>query len=390
MCVPLEIRRLIWSIGLLLTLPSWGKCDDPIAWVSAARLDAALNQGLSIFRERAEAREMLERLSHVSRVACLLDRRIDPSTPVSLQRSQVPLRLVIQDLADQLDAATGFLGATVLLGQREELDRLLTAAAVRKLELQRDRDIPAARRLMLARAKDIVWQDLDRPVDVLQRISEAWSIQLANVEDVPHDLWAGGTAADVDVVEALSLVLGQFDLSFEWVEAGAAVRVIPVQPGLSVARTHRPVGMSREDALRAIQAALPDVVVRESGTALEVVATALQQDEISRLLGEVSAPPLEPQAPTPLNQRRFPVRIVRKPVGAILQALQSQGIDVQYDAAALQAAGVDLQTLVSLEFDSATAEEFFAALCEPAGLDFTIDGATVRIRGRTDAPPPTP
>jgi hypothetical protein len=368
-----------WLAG---SFPTGVVAADPagVAWLSGTQFERAMEQPVSVFRDKAEVRELLARLAEVRRTACLLDRRIDPSAPASLQATQVPLADAFDQVARQVGAETGLIGATVLVGRPAELDRLLTLAALRKDELKAARSIPSARRVQLARDRDLAWQDLDRPADVLAGIGRDWDLAISGAERLPHDLWAAGAAAGVDAAEALSLVLGQYDLTFGWSADGRGIEVIPAPADARVERTHRALALPQAQAIARIRAEWPDVEVVQQGTTLSVTATVKQHEAISRLTGET--PPrkaVAPAEPVPLARRRFPVRIVRKPLQDVLQALQAQGIDVVYDAAALRAAGIDLQTLVSVEFASATADELLTALCEPAGLRYEIDGARATI-----------
>ena len=63
----------------------------------------------------------------------------------------------------------------------------------------------------------------------------------------------------------------------------------------------------------------------------------------------------------------------------VFQQLADRGVAVQYDAAALSQAGIDLGKQVNVEVENAAADEFFKAICDPLGLKFAIDGTTVAL-----------
>lgn len=372
-----------------LLLPRSSTAAD-VNWLAGTAFNKSLVEPISIYRDRATVREMLARLAEFRRTACLLDRRIDPSRNVSLKISQVPLREALEEVARQIDADVGTLGATVIVGPLPELDRMLTLAAVRKQELSADLKVSSARRVQLARGREIAWADLDRPVDVLDQIGRAWDLGIDGRELVPHDLWAGGVMADVDAVEALSIVVGQYDLTFRWTDPGRKLALIPAPSAAAIERSHRAIGVSQAEGIARIQQHCPGCLVVREGTTLSVIASVKQHEQIAELLGELPTRRVRPAAPVPLSHRRFPVRIVRKPLYAVLEALQSQGVPVEYDAAKLRAAGVDLEVLVSVEFENATAEELFSALCAPAGLEYDIDEQKVTLRPKSGPPSPIP
>lgn len=354
---------------------------EPQQWLTGTALHKALDQPVTLVQERTPVRELLRKLSEVRQTACWLDRRIDPSTPVTLPPQPAPLREVFDEVARQVGARCVLVGGTLCLGREADLDRIATQAEALQMLTKTDRNLPAARRVQLAREQSFAWQDLDRPIDVLGKISQQWSFSISNPELVPHDLWAGGTASGVDATQALSLVLGQFDLSFRWLPGGTIVEVIPLPERVAVERLHRPQRMSLSEAAQAIHTQWPGVPAAPRGAGLAVEASVLEHAAISERLGEVrtTKPIATPSAP--LDRRRFPnVRIVRKPISAVLASLAAQGVVVEYDAAQLGAAGIDLETLVSLEFNDATVDEFFTALCAPVGLHYTIDGPRVILR----------
>lgn len=372
-------RRTALVLMLGLAGGVGGLRAEEVPWLMGAPLERAWQQPVSLFREAMPLRELLETLAAAQRTPCLLDRRLDPSLPVTLKVTHTPLRQVVEEIAEQVGAASGRLGGTMLVGPREPLDRLLTEAAVQQERLRKLAHIAPQRRIQLLAPRTIAWEELDRPVEILERMARGWNITIDNPQDVPHDLWAAGTAVSVDAVEALTLVLGQFELSFDWREGGARVEIVPAPERPTVVKTHRPRGISLGEAEARIQREYPELTTVRRGTVLEVQASLLQHEALARLVGEAEAVS-KPTDPVPLNRRRFPqVRIVRKPLGAVLEALRQQGIEIVYDAETLRAGGVDLETLVTVELQQATVEDLFAALCTPHGLRYEIDETTVRL-----------
>ncbi|MFG0331809.1 MAG: hypothetical protein ACF8TS_00480, partial [Maioricimonas sp. JB049] len=129
-----------------------------------------------------------------------------------------------------------------------------------------------------------------------------------------------------------------------------------------------------------IRDAFPDAAVTTEGTRLVVRARIDQQERIAELLSpRADRAPRRPAGLGPLISRRFTLTIVRQPAGALIRTLESQGVTVEYDADALEEAGIDLEQKISLQLEQATALEFFRGFCEPLGLDFELKGTTVRL-----------
>ncbi|MEZ6056328.1 MAG: STN domain-containing protein [Planctomycetaceae bacterium] len=376
-------------VGLTLSMGGTRSFADDSALRHGKEFATALTQPVSAVRKEAELRGFLMRLAQVQHVACVVDRRVDPGSAVGVSLQQVPLLRGLRDLASQAGCEVGTLGSTLLIGRRDELDRILTPAALRQQELKTVTGITTTRRVELSRVRDIAWQDLDRPIDILASIQERWSLTLHGIEAVPHDRWYGGTAVDITAAEALSLVLGQFDLTFEWIDAGRGVQIIPAPQRCEIAQPHRTRAMSLAEATEKITSRFPQAKVEAAGTTLTVTATMLEQEDVAYLIGEKAPLPEHVASEaTPLSRRRFPVTIVRTPLSKVLAALGEQQIDIHYDPSELEQAGISLEVPVSVKFENATAEEFFTAILTPAGLSFTIDGASITLRPAPQVPSP--
>ena len=62
-----------------------------------------------------------------------------------------------------------------------------------------------------------------------------------------------------------------------------------------------------------------------------------------------------------------------------MKQLGQTGVRFVYDTKALEAAGIRLDRTVALDVQKVTVEEFFDRLFTPLGLEFTVDGVTVRL-----------
>src|SRR5690606_13695871 len=146
----------------------------------------ALRQRISIFRERADLSELVDRLAELNRTSVLIDRRIDPCAQVRLEVNQVLLQSAYAELASQVGADLGQIGSTLMIGRRDELDRLLTLAEWHRDRLREMTVVPSARRVQLLRKRPIQWDDLAEPRQLLPKIAAAWQATVTNPDLVPH------------------------------------------------------------------------------------------------------------------------------------------------------------------------------------------------------------
>jgi hypothetical protein len=318
-------------------------------------------------------------------VACVLDRRVDPSIRIVLDLPPLRLRDALSRIAAEADCLTARVGETILIGPRAaSAGKLRTLIALRETELDQLATQSGGREFELRRTWTFAWHDLDRPSDLVLLAAQHWALQVEGLDQVAHDLWAGGTLAGVNAVDALSILLVQFDLTFEWTASGNGVRIVPIPGQVAITRAHAVRRISPAQALERVRSTFPDLDVQVQGRELVVTGLVEEHDVVARLArGESPEEPgPQPVEFGPLSRRRFTIQVVSRPVEAVLQTLIANGIDVQYDAEQLKALGIDLSPRISFDLKEATVDKLFRAICEPAGLRFTVEGDTVTLSPR--------
>lgn len=376
---------MLLLVTILLAAPPEVLLDQPIPVLQTdVRFRQELERPISASWGGAELRSLLRRITADRQVAILLDRRIDPNQELTLDVQDRTLRDALAEIASHCGAEMSVAGNVVYLGPSASAAKLRTLIELRSSELHRSSSgIAKSRQVDLAARKTIHWNDLDRPADVLRQISERFKVKILNSEAVPHDLWAGATLPNVTAAEALSLVLIQFDLTFEWTDAATAVRLVPMPQQVAVEKHYTPRNRSLADTLKDWQEQFPELQADIRGKELVVMATVEQHEALAESLKPTARRPstrTTTNAPVPLRRREFTLRIERVPVSALMKKLEMSDVIFQYDPAQLTAAGIDLDQPISLDVTKAPAEKFFAAMFEPLGLAFQIDNVTVTLR----------
>jgi hypothetical protein len=378
------LLRLLAGALILVAAAALPAADAPRAFHSGSRFRKELDSVITISRERAELRPLLRRLAEDRGVSIAIDRRIDPSTRVDVELPPDSLRAAIGAIADESGAQFVIVGDTVFLGPPDATAKLRTLIALREQELDDQGEAALGkRRFELSRRHTLQWADLDRPADLLDRIAELWQLTIEGAELVPHDLWAGATYVGVSASEALSLVLSQFDLTFGWKPGGAGVRIVPAPPTVSIVRSHTPRGLTPAAARDRILEHFPDLQIDIDGRSLTLAATIEKHEDIALLVAGKS---LEPRRTRPaqlgsLFRRRITqMKVVRKPAIDVIRSLQANQVPVEYDPAALAAAGINLDQKISFDVQQATIDDLFHAICEPLGLAYEVQAETVVLR----------
>ena len=357
--------------------------DLPAAPLSGPKLQEELRQPLLGSWEHVELRDLLSRIGTLRQVSIILDRRIDPNQQPAVELIGSPLGDGLNAIALQADARASRLHSVVYLGPPPAARRLRTEIEVHTAALSDSSlKIPEKRQFELLARQTWQWQDLDRPVDILRQIAETSQLEIRSLDRVPHDLWAAGLLPESTSIEALTLILIQLDLGWKWADRGQAIELTPLGPAPAVEKSLKPPrGLTVEKAAERLRAALPDLMIEPGKGAvlvrgfvedLEAAALELTNPGGSKVTG-IRNPP-------PLKNRRFTLKAERQPIQAIQRELEKTGIIFEYDAQAFEQAGIDLQQLVNVDVQNATADEFLTALFADQQVEWTILGLTVKLR----------
>ncbi|WP_397568179.1 hypothetical protein [Schlesneria sp. T3-172] len=386
---PPETRTLLLILPVLLVLvaSAYGETDSAagltssVEWLTGARYRHELEQPFSGSWTSVEYRALLKDIGADRQIAIVIDRRVDPSVELPIDVTTASLRTGLLSIARHADADVSFPDNVVYIGPRQAARKLRTLIEQRELEVQsRESGIARGRRSELLKHQTFTSRDLETPREVLDRFSQSARITVSNADLIPHDLWAGMTLPDVSVVEALSVVLIQFDLTFGWREQGASIELLPVPETVAVERKHRS-RQKRDEALEMIRSQLPRVDAQLVKTDIVVKGTVEDQEAVAGLLrGEPVGGSTRIEAPKPLREQQFSLEASGVPVLALMKKLEESAVTFEYDEGEFLAAGIDLQQKVEIKVRKVSADDFFKQIFEPIGVQFQIEQLTVKLK----------
>lgn len=358
---------------------------SPAPRLAGGRFTAELQRPLTASFKGLPLRDVLRRISDEREIAILLDRRIDPSQEVAVDFAGERLADALQDLSTRAGAEMRVAGHVVYLGPSSAAAKLRTLVELRGEELN-SRETPLRQRQELARRRTIHWNDLDRPADIVRETASAYALEVLGLEKIPHDLWAGATLPDLSAREALSLVLIQFDLTFQWGEGASAIRIEPLPDRLVLERRYRPRGESAAAAAERWRGEFSGLQAEPLGSEVVVTATAEQHEAIADSLRPRRSRTRShaTERPTPIERRRFTLQMERVPASALMRKLEESGIEFGYSAAELSDAGIDLDQPITVRVRDAGPDELLRAVFEPLGLRPTYEGLTVTLTPRRE------
>ena len=220
----------LW-IGLCLTATPLleGVADgagEKTHWATGTTFQRRLNDLVTIRWANIPVRRAIGRLAEVKHVAILLDRRVDPGRKLTLSLRDVTLDAALHDIARRLDLGVARLGNVVYLGPVATAGRLPALAAAFGKDVRR---LPPAMQRRFFSTKRLAWDDLARPRDLLAQLARENRLTIEGLDKVPHDLWASADLPPLTLIQRLTLVAVQFDLTFKVAADGRRLSLAPIK-----------------------------------------------------------------------------------------------------------------------------------------------------------------
>ncbi len=373
-----------------------------VAWRTGKEFRQALAATITAKWRYAEFRPALQQISDNYRVAILLDRRIDPNQSITFEVSEVELGPFFEELAkaqswNEGECGVSIVAHTVNFGPKYAMDRLRTLIELRMQELQKlapkvDQKLATS----LTTRSTRTWKDLQSPRELIVGWAKRQRVTILNPERIEHDLWSAGVLPQSTFVEACSIVLNQFDLTFTWHLKGKELQLelvdIPDSP--QIEKTISLMSVSADEA---------EQLVKERFPSVELIRVKRQQVTLKGRLEDVEAvngllspqtvaspriPPAKSKNRGPLSRRLFTLTIENASISSILEGLKAEGLEIEYDADAFRKAGIDLTQKISISVEKVSAEVLFKMLLNTLPVQVLIEAEVVRltIDNKSDSP----
>lgn len=372
-------KRLVLCVVSLLSLAASAAAAD----VKVAR---QLAEPVSITWQDVQLTTALARLQETQSLATWLDRRIDPSTPITLSVVDQPLGEVLATLASQAGATTTPFAGLVYLGPQQTAEELATLAALARQPLAK---APPAARGAWLKSQPWAFAKLSQPRVLLSDLAASVGAKVENEQLVPHDLWPACETPALAPIDRAVLLLAGFDLTCQ-IEAGDGVlKITPIQRPVVIAEEYR-VAKSRQSAFDATLGELAGAT--QTGDENRPTISARVEDH-QRLRAALSGRPTgavaaaaalrsvsKKAAGSALEDRRFTLTIANKPLEPVLNQLASQlNLQLVWDDS-LPSDAPGRAALVSCEVDRADLDKLLKSLLTPAGLEFDREENRITIR----------
>lgn len=323
--------------------------------IAVAGLDAAVQASWT----QVPLGDWAERASRIAGLPVIIDRRLDPAFPITLDCRGEPLH----DVLDRVAAMVG--GQVEVLASSVRIGPLSVAGLASAAEQARDAELaslpPALRRTAHQRAA-WTWPTAARPRDLLATTAREAGLELDGLDAIPHDHLPAATLPMLSLAERLDLVLAHYDRRIAWTTRGA--EVVPLDAGMT-ARGHAP----RPAAASQL----------EPGPKPKAQATAQPQSQPQR------KPTPRPLANTTTTRETFSLRLAA-PLDQALAAVATRlSLDLTIDAPSLAARGIAPGEIARVDVREVSRAELLDAIVAPFGLAWSIDAGTLRVFASTAA-----
>ncbi len=355
-----------------------------IAWFSAAILPAVcaadsfddqLRSVCRVVGTELPLRVVAQRIGDAHGINVWIDRRVDPSTPVSLSAAAGSLQQTLEAIAAKSQLEVGYASPVVILApQGVAID---TATRILKLRSEM-KQLPISAATRLLEPQDLAWDRLSTPAEIAQQIAAAWQVSVVG-ESLPHDLWDRCKLQGVDAADALVLLAAGFDLAPNYNPQQATFGFDRIEKSVGVAleypSTKVAAGMARE--LRKID---PDVKLEKRGALIRVTGNSAVHHRIRSDRSAAKPKQNGGLADVAPGMRRFTLRIPgMKPAASILQAVcNASGFTLDTSAASSE----NLKRPVGLEVEDQLATAIIESICTQAGLTVRFDATTAVVADR--------
>lgn len=209
----------LWTCIIVFAIsPSPGAqstSDEPssgaTAWLRGRAFQlAAREQALSIDWLQAPLRDHLRPLAALRKTSIFVDRRIDPQQPITLSLNQSTLEQILWRIADEQSWGITELENGYYVGPAEasvELAHLLACWQETQSALAANPTVAQK----LQREVNVFTTDVVEPRLLLEQLTSAAGLKVANPDVIPHDVWAPLDLPRSPLLQHLQLLLIGFD-----------------------------------------------------------------------------------------------------------------------------------------------------------------------------------
>lgn len=299
-------------------------------------------------------------------ISVFIDRRIDPTRTIDFSVRDVPIRNILQAIAEQIDAGASFLEWGVYIGPKVTQRRLGTTVALHVEEIA---DLPSQRKTRLQKKNPLKWERGAHPNEIIEKLCSAYDIDITNTDELPFDIWNQKQLPEMSFAESLGILLAGFDATFEWAEKGKTVRIVNIPQDVTLKKTYAvKSNVTLNEAEMASE--YPGSEVKRSGAQLTVTGPWELHREVQASLAN------KPRVKTTTTLEKVYTLKVAAGTDAILAKIAEQlGYQLDIDASVKEQASKQIM----LEVTSVKESALLAEIAKQSGLKIELREKTIFV-----------
>ncbi|MEP3481863.1 MAG: hypothetical protein ABJZ55_21650 [Fuerstiella sp.] len=347
--------------------------NQNVSFLTGKKTAQSLQRLRSVTLQAVPLADVLADLQASLQYAIVLDHRVDPQQPITLTTGLVNSREVLHQVAQAAHVDVSFAERFAAMGPSDSVSRLRTVMELRRTEVRALRAKLDSKTYQLWFDEgESGWLDLMQPNRFVTEQVEAAGMACQMGEKIPHDLWRAQQLPSLDLVQRLTVVLNQFDLTFQVDEKGV-VQILPVDQFPTLSRRIR-VPKERRSAVEALlQATELPHQTSWSGSRLTLQATIELAEAVEAVIrNEEEKSVVEEGLKTQLFTMSIPAGST---VSRVIESLKASGISIRMEGGNSPQRQAYLQSKVQLDAKRMVGAEFFPAL-------FQVNGGTVQVEGK--------
>jgi hypothetical protein len=293
--------------------------------------------------------ESLKRLAEAQKIGLLIDRRLDPSTPLHFESTGQPLGQMLQQLALSLGQGCDLFETTVYLAPKDTAEMLPVLLEEQQNRLEK---LTPRRAAIFRRKRSLHIPFLSEPKEILQKLALQNNFRWKNIEILPHDLWNEKSLNNLSLNELLTILLIGFEMTFEIEDDGETLVMLQLSKQQSMPRPTENIETPSKNAEQNIQN-------------IQKIQNAQKIQNVPKI---------------PLAQRRFTLKVENQRLDILLQSLTERlNLKLELNEKSLAVKGIQADSRVSFDVKNATIAQLFRAILRPLKLDFQIKEETLRV-----------
>ena len=367
--------------------------ETEIEWYSGKRLRDSLAQPGNCLWQDTPLRMALESFSSARHVAVILDRRVDPGQLVNLTLTDLSGEEILEQVSQSREVGFCFLGPVAYFGPFSTTRRLRTVAELRREEIRglqsgvagkppkskrSDRSTLSGITKKLLESERFGWSDLATPRDLLSELAAENQFEILGIERIPHDLWAACNLPPLPLSDRLTLILAQFDLTFNVTADGSSIGLVAM-PETPVLVRDYPGGRHPESLVSEWFQRSPDCRFKVVNGRVYVQGRLEDHELITEPPRPTAAKPRE-TGPLDLDKMRFKTKVPSQPFDKVLGQIAAQlQLELRLDRKAFESAGVSPEQRISFSVTDATFDQLMDAIVGPAGCTWHREGNLLEV-----------